>query len=99
MGIGRWLKIRGEVVACVAPLEPFDSIVDLVQNRDLRHASAGAEATIIAERAPPGCHSPIDVGAGKTGVDTDFLDAVAKFVLEKKTVGVISTLRVPPIIV
>ena len=72
------------MVAIVTALQATDTFVDLSPNIHAWLAATGAEAAIVAECTPPGCHGPVDIGTRKAGVDADLLDAVTEFTEEAK---------------
>src|SRR4029079_16734019 len=77
--IRRRLKIGQVIVAlAVAKPHPRDALIDLPANAQPRQPAAGAETTVIAERATTDGNGAIDIRASKASVDADLLHAAAK---------------------
>jgi hypothetical protein len=64
-------------------------LIDLAADAGPRQTAAGAEASIVAERAAPRGYGAIDIWAGEAGIDADFLNPSAKTLSEKETTRVV----------
>src|SRR5262245_36550674 len=85
------LKIGDEPIDLIAMLQSADAVIKLIEDVLSRHAAAGAEAAVVAERAAALCHGSIDVRTGKPRVETDLLHATGtEFLPQKVAVGVVS---------
>jgi hypothetical protein len=70
------------MIAFVTKFEPCNPFVDLIADMLFGQTSAGAEAAIITKHTATDRDRAVDVGTGKSRVDTDPLDAVPKRSLE-----------------
>ena len=97
IGVGCRLEIGDELLAFIATLESANALVDLVSDISLRNPATGAEATIITEGTATGGYRAIDIGTGKSGVDTDFLNSLAKSLSQVVIQAEIATLTGLPV--
>ena len=90
VGVGGRLEVRQKVFAlAIAELHPLEAVINLVADADPGQPAAGAEAPVVAESAAAEGYRAVDIGAGKTGIDADFLDAATKSLAQVKVARII----------
>src|SRR5689334_15780384 len=84
VGVRGGLEISNKVVAIVSPLEPADTVVELIGKvLQARNAAAGTETAVIAKVATTRGDGAIHVGTSKARVEAHFLHASSEFRAEK----------------
>lgn len=74
-----------------------NTLIDLAHDIRPRQPPTGAETAVIAKSTPAFCDRAVDVGAGESRVDTHFLHAQPKSLLQVKAVAIIAETCLPPV--
>jgi hypothetical protein len=91
------LEVGHELIADITPLEPPDTLVDLIADALARQSTAGAKAAVVAKRAAASRHGPVDVRASESSIDADLLDTLPVRLPKKEAVRIVAQARSPPV--
>ena len=73
VGVGGWLEVGQKHLRLIAPSQAIDAAFDLGGNRVASHPTTRTKRTIVTEGTTPFGDRAIDIGAGKTAIQADFL--------------------------